>query len=143
MNYEVNFGESLNEILFSKNIKPKDFASAIGVSISTVYSWLGNKSEINLNRLNLIAEYFGVSIEFVIGRSYNDSKREFSPMSFPESVKEVLAEKEMTMYRLLKSTQICSKHFQNWKRGISPLLSTLITLSKVLDCTIDHLVGRE
>ena len=47
MEKEINFGESLNEILSHRNINVNDFAKAINISWSTAYSWLRNSTEPN------------------------------------------------------------------------------------------------
>ena len=51
--------------------------------------------------------------------------------------------KEITRYYIGTHTQIKDSYFQKWKNGTDSQLDTIIYLAKQLDCSLDHLVGRE
>lgn len=143
MEKEVNFGESLNEILNNRNINVKDFAKAINISLTTAYSWLRNLTEPNLSALIATADYLKCTIEFLIGRNPDESP--FVGNNYPpiaQRIKEVMKESGISSYKLRRISKYDGSYFYNWEHGSEPLLSTLIELSKIFDCTIDHLIGR-
>lgn len=39
--------------------------------------------------------------------------------------------------------EILTVYFYNLEHGSEPLLSTLVELSNIFDCSIDYLIGRE
>ncbi len=144
MEEKVNFGESLGEILNNRNIKIKDFGKAINVSLATVYSWLSNSTEPNLSALISSADYLKCSIEFLIGRSEDESVMVGKNYpSLTQRIKEVMKEAGISSYKLRKISKYDGAYFYNWEHGSEPLLSTLVELSKLFECTIDYLIGRE
>ena len=50
------------------NISQKDFAKAIGVSQQTIASWEVGRTEPSNDWLKAIADYFDVSIDYLLGR---------------------------------------------------------------------------
>lgn len=144
MENKINFGDSLNEILKSRSIKIKDFAAAINVSSAALYSWLNNSNEPNLAALISMADHLQCTIEFLIGRS--DDERISAGKLYPQLVdriKEVMKEADISSYKLRKISKFDGAYFYNWNHGSEPLLSTLIELSNILECTVDYLIGRE
>ena len=143
MEQKIDFGESLREILNNNNIQVKDIAKQIGVSLETIYSWLKNNTEPNLSYLISMADFFECSIEYLIGRTvdknYIDVK---SYPPFSKRVQFVLREVGISTYELKQTTKYDGGYFYKWKRGSQPLLSTLIELARIADCTVDYLVGR-
>lgn len=143
MNKEINLGFSLNEILSNRNIKIKDFASAINISQATVYSWLSNTTEPNLSYLISSANFFKCTIEFLIGRS--DNEKIFEGKNCPpltKRIKEVMQGAGISSYKLRQISKYDGAYFYNWEHGSEPQLSTLVELSNIFDCTIDYLIGR-
>ena len=144
METKINFGESLNEILTDRNIKVKDFAKSVNISLATVYSWLSNSSEPALSSVIAIADYFKCSVEFLIGRSDDDKVIEcksYPPLT--KRIKEIMKETGISSYKLRKISKYDGAYFYNWEHGSEPLLSTLVELSNIFDCSIDFLIGRE
>lgn len=143
MKKEINFGESLKEILNTRNIKVKDFAKSVHISSATVYRWLSNSTEPNLSALISSADYLNCSIEFLIGRSDDDSPfvgKDCPPLT--KRIKEVMKEAQISSYALRKISKYDGAYFYNWEHGSEPVLSTLAELSKIFDYTIDYLIGR-
>lgn len=139
--YSKRFSERLNDILFDKNLD--ELAKKLGVALSSIYYWKSGEREIALSNLVALADHFEISIEYLIGRSEDDNKirsKQFHP--FGKRLREVMREKGISTYYLRQNYKYGSKHFENWDNGADPLLSTLIELSEILDCTIDYLIGR-
>lgn len=139
-----NFGERLKEMLFENKRTAKELSAAINVTESTVYSWMRGDTQISLLNLIAIADYFQCLIEFLIGRTEDDSKIIPKPCpDFALQVRKVMKEKGFSTYTLRQTTKFDGSYFYKWDRGEKPSLPLLIELSNLFDCTIDYLIGRE
>lgn len=136
------FSERLNELLFEKDLA--EIAKRLNIALSTIYYWKSGEKEIALSNLIALADYFEVSLDYLVGRSDDDRKvPHMQCPNFGQRLREVMKEKGITTYYLRKNYKYGSKHFENWDKGADPLLSTLTELSDIFGCTIDYLVGRE
>lgn len=54
-----------------------------------------------------------------------------------------MLKKDVSYYRLVNETRFRENFIDQWKKGSSPNIATLIELSNYFDCTVDFLVGRE
>lgn len=62
------FGERLKELRQDKTLTQVDLALKLGVGKSIVSLWEKNECEPTLSKLIVIADYFGVSIDYLAGR---------------------------------------------------------------------------
>lgn len=65
----VNFPHKLKELRKSHNLKQIEVAKAIGVESYTVGNWETNRSEPSIEDLSKLADYFQVSVDYLIGRA--------------------------------------------------------------------------
>lgn len=64
-------------------------------------------------------------------------------MSFTERFQELLAQRNITTYKISKETDIGETLLGYWRRGERvPTLENLIKLADYFDISIDYLVGR-
>ena len=64
---ETNFGDRLKELRKEKNISQIALAKELGVGKSIISLWETNQCEPTLSKLVLMAEFFGVSIDYLAG----------------------------------------------------------------------------
>ncbi len=62
------FAERLLELRKDKGISQATLAKAIGVSFSVVCYWETDRSEPTAPNLVLLADYFNVSVDYLLGR---------------------------------------------------------------------------
>ena len=62
------FGERLKELRQDKKLTQVELALKIGVGKSIISLWEKNKCEPTLSKLIVIADYFGVTIDYLAGR---------------------------------------------------------------------------
>lgn len=67
-NIDLSIGERIKHLRTAKNITQKEFAEQLYKSESTVRMWELGKSEPDLEMLKTIAVFFGVTIDFLLGR---------------------------------------------------------------------------
>ncbi|MDE5728997.1 MAG: helix-turn-helix domain-containing protein [Clostridia bacterium] len=64
---QESFGEKLKELRQEKNIGQIQLAKELGVGKSVISLWELNRCEPTLSNLVKIAEFFGVSIDYLAG----------------------------------------------------------------------------
>lgn len=97
----LNPGEIIAELRADKGMNQEQLATVLNVSRSTLANWeVGNRS-IDVETLVVIADYFGVSCDYLLGRTkykYNfaleNAKNVDAIMSIYESLKKYKIEKE-------------------------------------------------
>lgn len=62
----------LKEIRVEKNLLQKDVASAVNHSITCISDWERGKREPSIDDLIRLADFFGVSIDYLVGREEED-----------------------------------------------------------------------
>lgn len=62
------FSERLKELRQSKNLSQKDLAKILNTTNSSICDWECGRTEPNLTTINLIADYFDVSVDYLFGR---------------------------------------------------------------------------
>lgn len=67
-NVRKTFGERLKELRIEKGLSVKELSTAIGVSDVAIVYWENDKRTANIVALNTLADFFGVSADYLIGR---------------------------------------------------------------------------
>ncbi len=65
---EHKFFERLLYLRTEKGLSRKELAEKLGVSVRLISYWENNQRECDFNMLIKIADYFGVSIDYLLGR---------------------------------------------------------------------------
>ena len=65
---EVLIIQRINELLKSEGLNQSKLANGIGVNQSTVCNWLNGKKEPSIESLWKLADFFDVSVDYIIGR---------------------------------------------------------------------------
>ena len=69
------FSERILDLKASKNRKQKDIAAAIGVSVRAYQYYETAQKEPTLSVLIALADYFDVSLDYLVGRSDDPTRR--------------------------------------------------------------------
>ena len=67
MKYDNKFKDNLKELRMEKKLGQVELANAIGVSKGVISLWENGLREPNMYSLILLAKYFGVSIDELVG----------------------------------------------------------------------------
>lgn len=65
---EVLIIQRINELLKSEGLNQSKLANGIGVNQSTICNWLNGKKEPSIESLWKLADFFDVSVDYLIGR---------------------------------------------------------------------------
>jgi len=144
MNFLSNFSERLSELIIEHELTTDKLAAELGVIGSTVRRWKQAKRSISLSNALLLANYFDCSLEFLIGKT--DNKLDFTPkehLPFYERLREVMEEKNVTWYQIVKDDIVSDNNLSVWKNGTSPYLQSVIDIANYFDLTLDQFIGRD
>lgn len=140
--FQIKFIELVDE-LNEKNRTQR--ANIIGIS-NTTYSNAYNYGIMpKTSSLIRIADYFNVSVEFLIGNTDNDYfKRAQVPKTFNERLEELRVAKGInSVYALSQSIHIHRNNIAQWiKLDCIPLIDDVVIIADFFDVSIDYLLGR-
>ena len=139
-----DFSERLSELMLESNLTTDRLGAVLGVNGSTVRRWKQGKRNISLDCALRLAEYFNCSLDFLVGRS--ETKLDFTPqphLPFYERLREVMDERGITWYRIVKDGIVSDNNLSTWKNGASPYLQSVIDIADYLGCSLDYFIGRE
>ncbi len=144
-----SFSERFNELIIYAETTPKKMSADLNHNIHDIYHWKSGTARFmpSLKNIIMLADYFNCSIEFLLGIDDENTlphpKKQLP--DFGAHFKKVLKEKGSNLYRLslLAGCKNTSPYY-DWINGKStPRIDSLCKISKVLDCSIDYLLGRE
>lgn len=69
----MQFKDSLKQLRFSKNIGQKQLAEAMHISVKSISHWETGYSEPSIIELIMLADFFDVSLDELVGRNYIDN----------------------------------------------------------------------
>ena len=91
-----------------------------------------------------IADYFDISIEYLLGRTDNEYFEKAEDAStFLERYQKLKTENDMSDYAVAQKLHVTTSYTTNWKnKRYMPSISNLIVLSEIFKVSIDYLLGR-
>lgn len=141
-NFQNRFIELVNDLEGQSKSKNADL---IGIS-NTTYSNAYNYGIIpKTSTLIRIANYFNISIEFIIGNTDDEQfEKSQHPVLFKERLMQLQKEKNIsTVYELAKIVHIHRNNIAQWnKLNCIPLIDDIIIVADYFDVSIDYLLGR-
>ena len=67
----MDFSERLKSLRIEKNFTQADFAKSVGMSLRAYQYYETGAQEPTLSKLIALADFFGVSIDYLVGRTNN------------------------------------------------------------------------
>ncbi|HEY5584338.1 MAG TPA: helix-turn-helix transcriptional regulator [Ruminiclostridium sp.] len=65
----MKFGDIIEEIRQDKGLYQKDLAKILNVSVATISHYESNINMPDIETICLLADYFGVSVDYILGRT--------------------------------------------------------------------------
>ena len=72
----MRFARILQDLREDRDITRKDLATTLNISVSTLGMYEQGRREPNIDMLIKMADYFDVSIDFLVGRSFKNENNE-------------------------------------------------------------------
>ena len=67
---EILIVERIKDLMMTERLSQYALAKSINVSQSTICNWLNGKKEPSVESLWKLADFFDVSVDYIIGRKY-------------------------------------------------------------------------
>lgn len=140
------FHERLAGLIIESETSVQELSEKYGFSLSALYKWLRGVCYPSFDNLVLLADNFGCSADYLLGLkddeveyTANEQRQPFDVLFF-----DLLKEKNVSEYRLVKQTGLARSKVDEWRKATSlPSVESLVLVAKFFDVTVDRLVGRE
>ena len=142
----LNTETRLCDLRTDKDLRQKDIADKLKVKRSTYSMWEINKSDFSIEKANELANFYKVSLDYLLGISDINTKTENSDINFDllcTRLKSLRKEKNLTQSQLGKSVGFAQTTYTCYENGTSrPTTFKLLYIAKYYNVSFDYLVGR-
>ncbi|MCL2555993.1 MAG: helix-turn-helix domain-containing protein [Firmicutes bacterium] len=139
-----NIGSRLSELIFENELTNDKLVEELDISRQNISRWIQGKQGISLANAIKVANYFKCSLRYLL--SETDNKLDFALRIHPpfyERLRGLMAERNITWYRIVKDGIASDYNLSAWKNGSEPYLETVIGIADYFKLTLDQFVGRE
>lgn len=142
-----SFSKRLSDLITTENISRRHLCSKIHAQRKSLYGWLNGGNYPKYDSLIRLADYFKVSINFLLGISDETYSPEHCAIGavqkqFILKLATYLEENSLTRYAFAKSIKVGLSNMKRWFNcGSMPETAALIRIAKVMGQTVDYLLG--
>ena len=135
----------LKELLNEVETSPATLAKNLNIEQSVLSKFLLGDRLPSANTLVLLADFFNITTDYLLGLSDNLDDRKFKRRPpFNEQFNYLLTNFNKTKYRLGKDAKFTEETLTRWKKGqYEPTVESLVRLAKYFNCSVDFVLGRE
>ena len=139
--------ERLYFVREENDLTQTDIARILGVSKSAISKWEKGREIIPLNKLNIFANYFNVSLDYLLGltniKSYNNLKKDINRDIIKIRLKEIRKNNNLTQRDLAKIFNTGISTFAHYETGRYLILTSLVySIAKKYNVSVDWLCGK-
>ena len=144
LSISITFQKRFNSIIEESDYNRRELAKAIPLSQSTLSNALTYGIIPSTKTLVKIADFFDISINFLLGKTDNEVfYKSSSPDSFLTRFESLCSEKEVTHYKVAADCLFDKSNISRWiSKGFLPELEILELLCDYFNVSIDYLLGR-
>ena len=129
--------EIFEKLLKEHNVTPYQVYKATGVAQSSLSDWKNGKSKPKYEKMKKIADYFGVTIEYLLG---NETPAEVPP-NFPARLRYLREQKGETQEQLAENMDVSQNYLACIECGRQNMsLAKVLELSQALGINIENLL---
>ena len=133
------FAEQLKTLRKKNSLTQKELAEKVGVKQNSYANWENGNREPNIEMLVRIADYFDVSLDYLLGGKMKNITEEFSLC-----LKKLRMKRKLSQKQIAEELKISQQQYSKWEGGIiTPNAETLVRLADYLDVSVDYLLGRK
>lgn len=134
----------IKELLTSTSAKNYEIIEKLKIDQSVFYDWKNNAVLPKFDNLIKLADYFGVSVDYLMGRT--DDLNEYHTKNlipFGTNLSNILNNKQITKYRLFKDCNFDTSLKRDWfTNNRKPNVTNLLKMADYLNISMDELMGR-
>ncbi len=149
------FSKRLKELMELEGLSNRALSLKINVDRASIRFWLSGRFYPKYDSLIKLASYFRIGIDSLMG--LDEIEKDVEELTivegefcenvqahFFQKITEYMQERRLTKYALAKRLDIDQKAFTNWlKKGSMPGTATIMRLSRIMNASIDGLLGRK
>lgn len=133
------FAEQLKTLRKINGITQKELAEKLKIKQNSYSDWENGKSEPNIEMLVRIADYFDVSLDYLMGGKMKNITEEFSLC-----LKKIRMKRKLSQKQIAEELKISQQQYSKWEGGIiTHNAETLVRLADYFDVSVDYLLGRK
>ncbi len=144
MSISLSFQKRFKSLLEESDYSRSEIAKIIPLSQSTLSNALTYGIIPSTKTLIKIADFFDISINFLLGKTdIEDFYKSSSPASFLSRFESLCSEKEVTHYKVAADCLFDKSNISRWiSKGFLPELEILELLCDYFNVSPDYLLGR-
>ena len=133
------FAEQLKTLRKINGLTQKELAENVGVQQGAINKWESKQTEPNIEKLVKLADYFDVSLDYLMGGKMKNITEEFSLC-----LKKIRMKRKLSQKQIAEELKISQQQYSKWEGGIiTPNAETLVRLADYFDVSVDYLLGRK
>lgn len=137
----------LEELREYSELKAKEVAKSLNIAESTYSEWEHNKIPIPTRRIIELANFYSVNIDYLLKlsnvRNTIKDNEDIDLILIGNRLKEIRNDLDLTLRELGEKLNTAFSSLGSYERGEYLIQSdTLISLSKLSNCSIDWILGR-
>ena len=137
----------IKDLREDNDMKQKDIAKHLKIKENTYCKWENNSNDIPLEKCNELANYYHVTMDYLLGLSNNhlhiDKSYNINWNKLTKRLKELRKEYGYTQTFLGEKVGFHQKTYSNFETGINkPTTFKLLIIAQFYNVSMDYLVGR-
>ena len=143
------FTKRLSDLILMDGLSHSELCSEIHVQRKSLYCWLNGTYYPQYDALIRLSDYFKVSINYLLGISYDAYTAEHCPIEevpeqFITKLKNYINDNRLSRYALSKKVGVGQCTLNRWFECNSmPETAVIIRIAKVVGQSVDYLLGYE
>lgn len=143
MPISTTFQKRINELVAETDLKKVDLAKAGNFDYRSLSNALVYGIIPTTTTLIRMADYFNVSMDYLLGRTDKNDYTESSTITFQERFEKLCEEKGVTHYKVSQECFFDKSNISRWlSKGYLPTLEILDMITKYFNVSIDYILGR-
>ncbi len=137
------FQKRIRELAYETELKNVDIAKAGNFDYRALSNALVYGITPTTSTLIKMADYFKVSMDYLLGRTETNDYIESSNENFQVRFEKLCKEKGVTHYKVSKDCCFDKSNITRWlKKGYLPTIESLILITEYFNVSIDYILGR-
>lgn len=143
MPISTQFQKRINELVDEVDVRKVDLAKAGNFDYRSLSNALVYGIIPTTSTLVKMADYFKVSLDYLLGRIDKNDFNGLSEATFHKRFEDLCNEKGVTHYKISQDCYFDKSNISRWlSRGYLPSLEILDMITKYFNVSIDYILGR-